>query len=224
MRPTIIYGLHAGDGVIRYVGKTIGALDTRLRGHRTDAKRGSKLPVHRWMRKHGLPTIRILQLDRVAEGEAWQEIERTWIVALAGTGLLNLTKGGDGPGSYAMPAEQRAKIAAALANGRERPCEICGTPVYVTPFREARGHGRFCSRSCRAAHDRRKDYASRPAVPAAVQAAAAKRRAITHCPQGHPYSGDNLAMRAGRRHCRACGRAATARSRAKRLDRIVNAP
>lgn len=222
MRPTIIYGLHAGDGVIRYVGKTVGALDARLRGHRTDAKRGSKLPVHRWMRKRGLPAIRIMQLDRVADGEAWQEIERTWIVALAGTGLLNLTKGGDGPGCYTMPAEQRAKIAAALANGRERPCEICGASVYVTPFREARGHGRFCGRGCRAEYDRRKNYGTRPAVPQAVEAAAIKRRAITHCPQGHPYSGDNLAIRAGRRFCRTCQRVATARSRAKRLDHLVN--
>lgn len=26
----------------------------------------------------------------------------------------------------------------------------------------------------------------------------------THCPKGHPYSGDNLYVRNGRRHCRAC--------------------
>lgn len=26
----------------------------------------------------------------------------------------------------------------------------------------------------------------------------------THCPQGHPYSGDNLYLNSGRRHCRAC--------------------
>lgn len=31
----------------------------------------------------------------------------------------------------------------------------------------------------------------------------------THCPQGHPYSGDNLYVHPtkGTRHCRACGRA-----------------
>lgn len=28
----------------------------------------------------------------------------------------------------------------------------------------------------------------------------------THCPKGHPYSGDNLSIRGGRRHCRTCGR------------------
>ena len=27
---------------------------------------------------------------------------------------------------------------------------------------------------------------------------------ITHCPQGHPYSGDNLAVIAGARRCKAC--------------------
>lgn len=29
----------------------------------------------------------------------------------------------------------------------------------------------------------------------------------THCPEGHPYSGDNLYLRLGRRYCRACNRA-----------------
>lgn len=30
--------------------------------------------------------------------------------------------------------------------------------------------------------------------------------AKTHCPQGHPYSGDNLDERDGRRYCRECSR------------------
>ena len=38
----------------------------------------------------------------------------------------------------------------------------------------------------------------------------------THCPQGHPYSGDNLYIRkCGRRMCRACNNARRNRSRAK---------
>ena len=37
----------------------------------------------------------------------------------------------------------------------------------------------------------------------------------THCPQGHPYSGDNLYIRkCGRRMCRACNNARRNRSRA----------
>lgn len=113
------------------------------------------------MRKHGLPTIRILVLDRVTDAEPWQDIERTWITALNSNGLLNLTKGGEGRNPYRMPVEQRAKIAAALANGRERPCEICGAPVYVTPSREQRGHGRYCGRKCRAEWDARRWRAKR---------------------------------------------------------------
>jgi hypothetical protein len=34
----------------------------------------------------------------------------------------------------------------------------------------------------------------------------------THCPQGHPYSGDNLRMHNGRRHCITCTKANSARS------------
>lgn len=156
MRSTVIYGLHRGDGLIRYVGKTCGEPSARLRAHRRDAKASSKLPVHNWMRKHGLGAIKILVLERISEGESWHEIERTWIAALDDNDLLNLTKGGDGRDPYTMPAEQRQKIAAALANGRERPCEICREPVYVTPSRERRGHGRFCGRKCRAAWDAEK--------------------------------------------------------------------
>lgn len=38
----------------------------------------------------------------------------------------------------------------------------------------------------------------------------------TNCPQGHPYSGDNLRIARGRRHCRACARDHTAAWRARR--------
>ena len=38
--------------------------------------------------------------------------------------------------------------------------------------------------------------------------------AKAYCPQGHPYSGDNLIIRSGRRICRQC---AQAKSRAYRV-------
>lgn len=38
----------------------------------------------------------------------------------------------------------------------------------------------------------------------------------THCPKGHPYSGDNLYPRVGARACRACRNAASAAYRAAR--------
>ncbi len=38
----------------------------------------------------------------------------------------------------------------------------------------------------------------------------------THCPAGHPLSGDNLYVNSGRRHCRACNLAANKRHRQRR--------
>lgn len=40
--------------------------------------------------------------------------------------------------------------------------------------------------------------------------AADRHKKITHCPKGHPYSGENLYIdKKGRRRCNACGRAAS---------------
>lgn len=45
----------------------------------------------------------------------------------------------------------------------------------------------------------------------------ARAAAATHCPQGHPYSGDNLQVRkTGKRNCRECHREQNRRSWAKR--------
>ena len=216
MRGCVIYGLHAGDFRIRYVGKTVSGVARRLRGHRYDAKRGSTLPVHRWMRKHGLSRIAIVELDRITEAENWQEIERQWIVGF-GTELLNVTKGGEGAHEPIFTPEHRAKIAAALRRGRERPCEICSAPVWVAPADERAGRGRFCSRACRGAYDQKHPPKRRPNPAKGIAAAAAKRRGISHCPSGHPYAGENLRVTpAGRRVCRTCQRAAVAAYRKRR--------
>lgn len=47
---------------------------------------------------------------------------------------------------------------------------------------------------------------------------------VTHCPQGHPYSGDNLviAKRTGQRCCRECGRTRSREyQRRKRAERVA---
>lgn len=41
----------------------------------------------------------------------------------------------------------------------------------------------------------------------------------THCPQGHPYSGDNLLIRGGTRQCRICKNASNRRSHARKVAR-----
>lgn len=54
-----------------------------------------------------------------------------------------------------------------------------------------------------------------PIAPASVNAAK------THCPKGHPYSGDNLFIRKnGIRECRECGRAETRRYQAEHREEI----
>lgn len=46
--------------------------------------------------------------------------------------------------------------------------------------------------------------------------------ARTHCPQGHPYSGDNLRIYRGARYCRACIRAdARARKQSRRNANVA---
>lgn len=74
----IIYGLHSGDGLIRYVGRTIAGAERRLRQHRWDAERGSAYPVHRWMRKQGLDSIVIEVLDETDEADLGAT-ETIWI-------------------------------------------------------------------------------------------------------------------------------------------------
>ncbi len=43
----------------------------------------------------------------------------------------------------------------------------------------------------------------------------------THCPGGHPYTGDNLGFCNGERVCKACSRAKTARHRARKAQKNV---
>ncbi len=44
----------------------------------------------------------------------------------------------------------------------------------------------------------------------------------THCPSGHPYSGDNLYVHGGKRYCRSCSRASSRRYYRANLRRLEN--
>jgi hypothetical protein len=46
----------------------------------------------------------------------------------------------------------------------------------------------------------------------------------THCPQGHPYEGENLYFNRGRRQCLACMKAAQARYRMKKKAQAASSP
>lgn len=54
-----------------------------------------------------------------------------------------------------------------------------------------------------------------------VEVTKARKAAITHCPYGHPYSGENLRLnRNGSRRCAACGRQRARDQRKKKADAI----
>ena len=69
---------------------------------------------------------------------------------------------------------------------------------------------------CRRCHTLEHGKTFTPEVTAmGLAASAAKRRALTHCPQGHEYAGENLYTTPdGRRVCKECNRAAKRKYRA----------
>lgn len=92
-----IYGLHCVCGCpkdfIRYIGQTVKDLNTRLVGHRSQARFGTSTPVYAWMRKHGVENIRIVLLEETLADEI-DRAEIEWISRTSG--LLNLSPGGLG--------------------------------------------------------------------------------------------------------------------------------
>lgn len=214
---TLVYALlDPRSGEARYVGKTSGTLERRVANHIQQSPK-RKLPSSNWIRSlvgNGLRPSAIV-LEAVPAGGDWIEAERFWIEYLRSLGarLLNLTHGGEGLAGLVHTQEHRAKIAAKLRSGSWFNCEVCSERFWRKRNSISKGDCRFCSRTCYQAWQR-----GRPKPMACtadgVRAAAAKRRAKTHCPSGHPYSGENLYVhRDGRRVCRACTVAAKRRYR-----------
>lgn len=107
----VIYALHLGDGVYRYVGLTRLGAAGRLRTHRKIARQGRiDAPVYRWMRKHGWDTVQIDVLEEVATPHELDDREVFWIAELLSEGydLLNCTAGGGG--MRVVSEEVRAKL------------------------------------------------------------------------------------------------------------------
>lgn len=96
-----VYGLHAGDGVIRYVGLTTTGHKNRLTLHRHVSKKGERdYPVYRWMRKHGEYTVESILLEECSSLEEVGEREVYWIdfhsTHTSNEGGLNVAPGGHG--------------------------------------------------------------------------------------------------------------------------------
>lgn len=210
---TAIYALTEMDGSPRYVGKTSYWLHFRHKQHITLAKRDSpKLPVHRWLSRQMKKGQRlcIALLEYVPPGRDWAERERAWISKFRSEGrpLFNLTDGGEGLSGWRLTPEHRKKIADAIKTGSTFSCEICSTSFWRKRSEINKGDCRFCSRACYAKSNK---GVSKP-VPAlctdrGILAAAARRRALTHCKRGHPLSGENLFHTSnGGRGCKTCRR------------------
>lgn len=110
-RPWVIYGLHSGDGVIRYVGYTQ-CLSDRLNQHRSAARNGKEYRLYRWYRACDR-LGRTVEATLLEQGCGdWEVAERHWIEALKTNRLLNVADGG--MHIPPVPSEARARAAEKL--------------------------------------------------------------------------------------------------------------
>lgn len=117
-RPGVIYGLHNGDGVIRYVGLTTVDPARRLSDHRKKAH-NSKLPVYNWMRKHGRKNIQFKILATADSVTELCELEMALIEEMRANGanLLNVTLGGETGSGWVGEDSPQAKLTETQVRG-----------------------------------------------------------------------------------------------------------
>lgn len=210
-RSTTIYGLYEdGADLPRYIGKTARPLRFRMYSHWQAAK-SPRLPVSRWLAKVKAEgrKINAVVIETIPSGGDWADREAHWIRAyrFIGVQLLNLTRGGEGLAGLKFSDEHRSRISASVRRGAEFSCKQCGATFWRPPNAIKSGDNKYCSRPCYfkgqvgiskgAGIDRSK----------AVAAAAAVRRARTHCKRGHEFTPTNTAInKYGHRACRQCKR------------------
>lgn len=129
---TKIYSLQDENGNIRYIGKTIQYLNSRLSDHLSEARHGAKCHRCNWLRnimaRGKWPSIFLIG---EVEGDGAQE-EVAWIAYFRAKGikLVNGTDGGDGVTGYKIAEETRAKLSAIRgekhwAYGKHYSAETC---------------------------------------------------------------------------------------------------
>lgn len=140
-----VYGLRCSchpDAGIRYIGKTVSLRPRyRLYSHANQARNGSMLPVHRWIRKHGPENIIQSVLEEITSGhEDLLRREIYWIAEVGTTSSpgLNCTAGGDGSLGWRRSAESEAKRAKTL---RERYPRVKKAKLTKEEYRATRVRG-----------------------------------------------------------------------------------
>lgn len=109
-----------------YVGKTVGTLESRRRGHLRRAQEGSETAFHRSIRKHGAGNFEFSILEECLPNVDLNQRERFYIATLdcMSPKGYNLTPGGDGhskgwknpnKGKSIIPESSRVRIRAARA-------------------------------------------------------------------------------------------------------------
>lgn len=123
---TKIYFLRDENRFVKYVGKTGGILEHRLRYHLYEALKGHKCKrcngIRAMLRRGFSPTIDLItEVDGNGAGA-----ERAYIKWLRSKGidLWNLTDGGEGNPGHIVSEKTRAQIRAKL-KGKTRPKEAC---------------------------------------------------------------------------------------------------
>ena len=95
----------------KYVGQTIRDLDSRLKRHINDAKKGDDLYFHRAILKYGEENFIIEEVDTAITKEELNKKEIYWIGRLnTYENGYNSTLGGDGGNTYIKKTEEELKI------------------------------------------------------------------------------------------------------------------
>jgi len=140
----IIYAIAPINEAPVYVGSTSQLLRHRVRAHLLDAKKGSGLPLHQWMRARREFGVTVLERTTA---ELRHERERFWVGQF--DNLLNVTDGGPGMSGHRFAgSEHAARIAAKIKTGVTRECRTCGGQFYRKLSQSVKGNDLFCSRAC----------------------------------------------------------------------------
>lgn len=137
---TSIYALREPQGLIRYIGKTVGRIHSRINEHFRKARSGSDNTYRsKWLRsifdKGVEPEVIIL--EECSGDGCSQEQYHIWLADQDNLPLVNLTKGGDGAVGYCPTPESRARMSA-VQKGKKLSKE---TKLKMSLSRKGKKHG-----------------------------------------------------------------------------------